>query len=144
MGYEYRESASEPDDDEEGRVQKKKYRICQINNWAHIASLGFNQNPLCGASFDGDEATLFVLWIDMDSDNRPSAGDLLAAMWEHACNRSLLMLRRICFEAVTEARTQQVVHDTVCPSMGIDWNQKKHSPDGTIILRRPERGSLPQ
>lgn len=76
----------------------------------------------------------------MDSDNRPWAGDLLAAMWDHVCKRSLLKLRRIYFEAVTEAHTRQVVSETVCPSMRIGWDQTENRPVGPIILYRPGRG----
>lgn len=147
LGYEYRERGREWDSDEAGRVQIQ-YTVTQPGNAGRIMTIGYNVNNGRGdpndPESDLDDFTLFVEWIAMEYDNRPQserpkARDLLAAMWVHVFRRPLMLLRRIYFEAVIEPSTRNVIRDTVCPLMGIGWDEALHSPTEQFILFQPGR-----
>lgn len=152
LGYGYRESGREEDSDEPGRVQIK-YIINQVGNPCRIMMLGCNlnnglhqaDNPVYGL----DDRTLFIEWLAMDYDTRPKnirpkPRDLLASMWVHVLDRSLLLLRRVYFQAVIEATTRRVVREKVCPLMKIDWNEGTNGPDKEFTLFQPGRSNHPE
>lgn len=151
LGYGYRESGREDDSDEPGRVQLK-YTINQIGNPCRIMMLGCNLNnglhQADNPEYSLDDRTLFIEWIAMDYDTRPrnlrpKPRDLLVSMWVHVFQRSLLLLRRIYFQAVIEATTRRVIREKACPLMEIGWNEGTNGPDSEFTLFQPGRSDHP-
>lgn len=69
---------------------------------------------------------------------RPRAHEVLAGFWEHALQREISDLRRLCFDTVTEHKTVSVVKHHVCPLMQAAWQWLHHAPQAEITLRNSD------
>lgn len=156
LGYETRISGTETDSEDADRVQVV-YTITELGGGHHIMRVGINEerrdritnDPDTLAQIALDRQSAFIQWFATENDsrderNRPRGRDILTAFWVHEVERDLRNLRRVYFQSVVERTTRAAVRDSVCPLMGVEYNNNLNGPNRDINLQPPSRSRTAQ
>lgn len=135
LGYEYAFLHQESYEGEDATYLT--YRVKESGGLMHIAQLSIIENT----PDIRDATTLFVNFINTESDSRPEgtrprAREMLTSFWV-TMGRSLQQLRRLYFEAVTEPITRRVLRDSVCPLMRVHYDRLTDGPRADFTLCPP-------